>query len=74
MGLVFDCWCMHLLHTAASWSIVLARKARRARTGDIANEVAIMVELLGIGKQLAPPATHSRKGKGCQSLAMLIRC
>jgi hypothetical protein len=68
MGLVFDCRCMHLLHTAASWSILLARKARRARTGDIANEVAIMVELVVI----TPPWTHSRKGKGCQSLAMLI--
>lgn len=65
MGLVFDCWCMHLLHTAASWSIVLARKARRARTGAIANEVAIVVELLGIGKQLTPPATHFKRSKGC---------
>lgn len=64
MGFVFDCWCMHRLHTAASWSIALARKARRARTGDIANEVAIMVELLGIGKQLTPPATHFKRSCG----------
>jgi hypothetical protein len=64
MGLVFDCWCMHLLHTAASWSIVLARKARRARTGDIASEVAIVVELVGIGNQLTPPATHFKRSCG----------
>lgn len=64
MGLVFDCWWMHRLHTAASCSMRLARKARRARTGDIANEVAIMTVLLGLERQVTPPLDSllSRKG------------
>jgi hypothetical protein len=64
MGLVFDCWWMQRLHTAASCSMRLARKARRARTGDIANEVAIMRVLLGLGEQVTPPWTHFFRGKG----------
>jgi hypothetical protein len=55
---------MHRLHTAASCSIRLARKARRARIGDIANEVAMIVLLVELEEQSTPNSTHFKKGKG----------
>jgi hypothetical protein len=52
---------MHRLHTAASCSIRLARKARRARIGDIANEVAMIVLLVELEEQSTPNSTHFKK-------------
>jgi hypothetical protein len=53
------------LHTAASCSITLARKARRARIGDIANEAAMIVVFLGLGEQVTSPSTHFETRKAC---------
>jgi hypothetical protein len=38
------CWWMHLLQTNASSRILLALNASRARTGDNANEAAMVAD------------------------------